>query len=119
MRSMPACLTIVDPVAGKLLWQNAASMAAFGGATVSQGSADSSPMDFLDMLFNSRKEELQQVHDQVAVGQCFRARLEVVHWQLRQWMGLEAKQRCFHEVHITAVRAPHVLGNVYVVAQAS
>ncbi|KAJ9510400.1 hypothetical protein QJQ45_015866 [Haematococcus lacustris] len=122
----PACLTIVDPTSGQPLWQNAASMASIGCCAKynllnppGESDAGSSPMDFLGMLFFGRQAELEDMHSQVVTGHCFRVRLEVVHWRLRQMMNLATGQQAFFEVHITAMRDPHSLATHYTVAQAS
>ncbi|KAJ9510978.1 hypothetical protein QJQ45_027796 [Haematococcus lacustris] len=122
----PACLTIVDPTSGQPLWQNAASMASIGccakyNLLIPPGESDagSGPMDFLGMLFFGRQAELEDMHSQVVTGHCFRVRLEVVHWRLRQMMNLATGQQAFFEVHITAMRDPHSLATHYTVAQAS
>ncbi|KAJ9509336.1 hypothetical protein QJQ45_001778 [Haematococcus lacustris] len=45
--------------------------------------------------------ELEDMHGQVATGHCFRVRLGVVHWRLRQMMNLAAGQQAFFEVDVT------------------
>ncbi len=81
MKNTPVPMVMVDPLSGALIWQNAASMQSIGSHGLENrqrapGQAEPSPLDYLSLLFQDRRE-LEEMRSIVTSGGPFTRRMQI------------------------------------------